>query len=300
MEDMYILVTGGKGLGKSCLIQTTLHRKFGVIFTSTQSGQSKEDIVKKVQVEITNIRNNLWDLTSNTKRVLFFYKLIFRSSPIVVISVPERSGGRDYADVTSATRELTDKFGLRVIIDGSPNSIPPDLKATGREIVMDIDRMSRDIVEKIPEFEDLISFLKKHHLDDGVWEVFGGNPLHYMQLKGIKAEFSDSQTDSIVNEIKDYALRHLMKALDEQIVKSSPNTKAILNLFREKKATKIPKMELEAVGLQLDYPNKVFREVYEKDGIFVTFSSPAIRLIVSNGITDDIGVNKLWIRLFAK
>jgi hypothetical protein len=30
----YILVTGGKGFGKSCLIQAALHRKFGVIFTS--------------------------------------------------------------------------------------------------------------------------------------------------------------------------------------------------------------------------------------------------------------------------
>jgi hypothetical protein len=33
----YILVTGGKGFGKSCLIQTALHRKFGVIFTSASS-----------------------------------------------------------------------------------------------------------------------------------------------------------------------------------------------------------------------------------------------------------------------
>jgi len=36
-DGRYILVTGGKGLGKSCLIQTTLHRKFGVIFTSASS-----------------------------------------------------------------------------------------------------------------------------------------------------------------------------------------------------------------------------------------------------------------------
>jgi hypothetical protein len=30
----YVVVTGGKGFGKSCLIQTALHRKFGVIFTT--------------------------------------------------------------------------------------------------------------------------------------------------------------------------------------------------------------------------------------------------------------------------
>jgi predicted AAA+ superfamily ATPase len=30
----YVLVSGGKGFGKSCLIQTALHRKLGVIYTT--------------------------------------------------------------------------------------------------------------------------------------------------------------------------------------------------------------------------------------------------------------------------
>jgi predicted Zn-dependent protease with MMP-like domain len=217
----------------------------------------------------------------------------------VVISVPERSIGENYASVTSATRELADKFGLRVIIDGSPNSIPPDLKATGREIVIDIERMSRDVLENISEFKDLISFLKKHHLDDGVWEVFGGTPSHYIQLMGIKAEFSDTQMDTIVDEIKGYALYHLGKALNNHIVESSPNTKAIVKVFREKKTTKIPKADLEAQGLLLDYPNKVFREVY-RNRFYIIPSTPAISLIISNSITNDDEVEKLWKALFAK
>jgi hypothetical protein len=58
----------------------------------------------------------MWDLTANTERVLFFYKLLFRSSPIVVISVPERASGEAYAGVTAATRELTDKFGCALAV----------------------------------------------------------------------------------------------------------------------------------------------------------------------------------------
>jgi hypothetical protein len=158
--------------------------------SQTQSGKAKEDIVKTVQVEITNILNNLWNRTANTKRVQFFYKLIFRSSPIVAISVPERTGGRDYADVTAAMRELADTYGLRVIIDRSPNSIPPDLKDTNKQDVVNIEPMKRDDLEKIPEFGDLISFLKKRHLDDGAWEVLGGTPIHYIQLARKKAEFA--------------------------------------------------------------------------------------------------------------
>lgn len=164
-----------------------------------------EDIVKSVLVEITNVRHDLWNLKANTKRVLFFYKLIFRSSPIVVISVPERTGRRDYADVTAATRELTDTYDLRVIIDGTPNSIPPDLKDINRQDVVNIGPMNRDDLEKIPEFEYLMSFLKKHHLDNGVWEVFGGSPIHYIRLAEIIAEFASFQGDVVVNKIKDYA-----------------------------------------------------------------------------------------------
>jgi hypothetical protein len=36
-RGQYILVTGGKGFGKSCLIETILHRKFGVIYATASS-----------------------------------------------------------------------------------------------------------------------------------------------------------------------------------------------------------------------------------------------------------------------
>jgi hypothetical protein len=36
-RGQYVLVTGGKGFGKSCLIETALHRKLGVIFTTARS-----------------------------------------------------------------------------------------------------------------------------------------------------------------------------------------------------------------------------------------------------------------------
>jgi predicted Zn-dependent protease with MMP-like domain len=218
----------------------------------------------------------------------------------VVISVPERTAEEKYAAVTAASRELADIYGLRVIIDGSPNSIPPNLKTTNREVVIDIERMSRDVIEKIPEFEDLISFLQKHHLDDGVWEMFGGTPSHYIQLRRIKAQFSDSQTDSIIEAIKGYAHSHLLTALNDHIGKSSPNTKAIIRVLREKKTTKIPFMILEAQGLLLDYPNKVFREVNLGDDIYVIPSTPAVSLIISNSITNGVEVEKLWTSLFSK
>ena len=46
---------------------------------------------------------------------------MFKRSPIIVIRVPERQIDEKYAQVTSAVRALADDFGLRVIVDGSPN-----------------------------------------------------------------------------------------------------------------------------------------------------------------------------------
>ena len=56
----------------------------------------------------------------------------------MVISVPERLSGQPYAQVTAAVRELADDYGLRVVVDGSTNAIPPGLFATKRETVIDV------------------------------------------------------------------------------------------------------------------------------------------------------------------
>jgi hypothetical protein len=64
--------------------------------------------------------------------------------------------------------------------------------------------------------------------------------------------------------------------------------------------TKVPMTALEAQALLLDYPNKVFRKVKEKDGVFVVPSTPALSLIINNNITNDIEIKSLWIKLFSK
>ena len=60
----------------------------------------------------------------------------------------------------------------------------------------------------------------------------------------------------------------------------------------------IPKMELEAEGLLLDYPNKVFREVVTIEGSYIVPSSPAVSLIISENIQSDEGVRELRDKLF--
>ena len=52
------------------------------------------------------------------------------------------------------------------------------------------------------------------------------------------------------------------------------------------------------MGLLLDYPNKVFREVKNIEGWYIEPSSPAISLIIAENIQSDEGVRELRDKLF--
>ena len=219
----------------------------------------------------------------------------------MVIRVPERQTGLNYADVTSAVRDLADLYGLRVVVDGSPNSIPPELLATKRETVIAVEPMSKEQIESISEFKGLIDFLKSHNLDEPVWKVLGGSPIDYFSLKELVVNMlslPDTASDEVVNEVKNLIQSVLFKALTTNVAKSSSNTKQIIKIFRERKVNRIPKMELEGMGFLLDYPNKVFREVKTMEGWYIEPSSPAVSLIISENIQNDIGVRELRDKLF--
>ena len=208
---------------------------------------------------------NLYDLPKNAHRVLWWYSIFFFKlpPPIVVISVPERQSGHQYADVTSAVRSLVDDYRLSVLVDGSPNSIPPELLATNRETVITLEAMSREMLESIPEFQDFIHFLKSNGLDDGVWNVLGGNPAKYMDLEQFKSRVtilskSDTATDVIIEKVKARIQSLLTRTLNDIVLNSSFNTANIIKIFREKKVSRLPKSELESRGYLVDYPNKVF------------------------------------------
>ena len=223
-------------------------------------------------------------------------------SPIVVIRVPERQTGQNYADLTSAVRDLTDLYGLRVVVDGSPNSIPPELLATKRATVIAVEPMSKEQIESISEFKGLIDFLKSHNLDEPVWKVLGGSPIDYLKLEEAiidnKLSLSDTASDVVVNQVKNHLQSILSDTFNKNVLNSSSNTKQIIKIFRERKVIKIPKAELEAMGFLLDYPNKVFREIQAVDDSYIVPSSPAVSLIISENVQNGVGVRHLRDKLF--
>jgi hypothetical protein len=220
----------------------------------------------------------------------------------VVIGVPERESGEPYAQVTAAVRDLADSYGLRVVVDGSPNSLPPTLLSTKRETVIAVEPMSKEQIESIPEFKDLIDFLKSHNLDEPAWKVLGGSPADYLKLEESiidnNLSLSDTASDKVVNQVKVYLHSVLTKALTNHIGNCSANTQAIIDHFRKMKAIKIPKMELKAKGFVLDYPNKVFRQVDTVEDSYIVPSSPAVSLIITENIQNAEGVRELRDKLF--
>ena len=272
-------------------------------FLQTKSGADKDLIVDQALRALTGIHFDFFKPVGSARRLLFFYSFLFKRPPIVVIRVPERQIGQPYAQVTAAVRDLADDYGLTVVVDGLPNSIPPELIATKRETVIAVEPMSKEQIESIPEFKDLIGFLKSRNLDEPVWKVLGGSPADYLKLETAiidkELSFYDTASDEVVNRVKKHILAVLSDSLTTNVANCSLNTEQIIKIFRERKVSKILKMELKAKGFLLDYPNKVFREVTTSDRwCFVEPSSPAVSLIISENVQDNYGVDKLRDKLF--
>jgi hypothetical protein len=54
--------------------------------------------------------------------------------------------GQEYASLTGAVRTLVDDYKLRVIVDGSPNSLDESLLNTDRAHVIEIKPMTKDMI----------------------------------------------------------------------------------------------------------------------------------------------------------
>ncbi|KAI3636049.1 hypothetical protein MIR68_005930 [Amoeboaphelidium protococcarum] len=92
-EERYLVVTGEKGVGKSCLLRTATSKMPGNQRVSTQL-----DFFRPM---------------GSAKRVIFWHRLFtFGSPPIVVINATEREPGDRYAGLTGAVPTLADEFKL--------------------------------------------------------------------------------------------------------------------------------------------------------------------------------------------
>jgi hypothetical protein len=218
----------------------------------------------------------------NARRVLRWFDMFGREKPVVVVQVPERLANEPYASVPGAVRHLVEVYGVNVIVDGCPNSVPPELLRTNRECVINVEPMSREQLEAIPESREFVEFLKNHKLDDAVWKVVGGRPAKFLQIELAFSCASEKSSEKV--EAVKSAISRVLVTGKHTIFKSSANTKEIVKLWMAKKWEKVSVAELNKSGFQLDIPNKVFREVTEGKVKFIVPADPATGLILSSGL----------------
>ena len=135
------------------------------------------DVVSICQNEIISGAGlKVVDQSANVNRVLFWYHLFFRGQfPIVVMTTSERALGREPAELTGAVRRLS-RLGINVVVDATPNSLPPNLLTTTRQHVIYVEELSRDGIRSLPQLHQLFAVLDEERLLDVVLDLLGGIP----------------------------------------------------------------------------------------------------------------------------
>jgi hypothetical protein len=239
------------------------------------------------------------DLPANARRVLFFYTFLFKVPPILVIRISGRQASQRNPQLVAAVRSLVDDFGLRVVVDGCSNSVPPELLAISRDTAITLDELSpllTDSIRELKDFFELLSYHRFHMLHYQIWWILGGSLARYFELQETLAEINDESAEVIIQKLDNYVRSALFDALRE-CDNSSANTKKLIRMFTMSGAIRISVKELASVGYSLDYPNKVFREVKIGSSWFIQPATSTISVIISENIDDGDGVDELTERL---
>ena len=290
----YVVVTGEKGVGKTCLLNSVTSKTAGVIKLEAQPRHSEDTIIKNTLQQLTKLPFDFIPPFESAKRVIFWYRLFtFGRSPIVVINATERKVGQDYAGLTGAVRTLVDRYKLRVIVDSSPNSLDETLLRTKRQIVFEIQPMTKEMIWQIGQLQDLFQNVKDAGLEETVFAVLGGNPADYEELWNKSKIGLQAGGDA-----REVIGSHLCGAISSAInlvrnAKSeSIHMKEIIKLFDAGKMFILCDTLVEK-NLKRLTPDKVFREV-KQSGVFVLIpASNAIGIVLRHNLTEEPSLTEL-------
>lgn len=260
-KDMYFVVSGPKGVGKSCIVNTAMQRTFGAVKLAVAPGQGVNDIVSDALKAITGVPITWLNQSNGARRVVFWHRFVFRIPPTIVLAAIERKADQKFADLESAARILTHAYGVRVVIDASVNSLPENAgKATKREVVLDAGPMSRDTIEQLPKLKSLHAALAATQLADIVWACVGGVPADYLGLDFMweSRHRSVAELGPTVEEFTDDLLRKAAHNIRSQVI-ANKRLQGLYDVFGTAGVTEVPESILLDMNLQRPSPDKVLR-----------------------------------------
>ena len=254
-KDQYIVVSGEKGVGKTCAVKTSLLGSFDVVYVSVPPATPHNEILSKVYNAITR-GSSMLDNSASAERVLLCHQTIFGEPMTVVLQACERKPKQDFADLDGVARTLTQQHTIRVIIDASDNSMPS--KPTLREKCIVVGPMERDNMMKVPQLASLHDNLNAAKLTDVVWACLGGNPAIYLGLSRDCKDVPLKDLELVVTKFLHNVINKAIAKKRENVIENKP-FKKLYELFREQ--TEIPSSMLETMELKRPSPDKVLREV---------------------------------------
>ena len=297
-KDQYVVVSGPKGIGKTCLVDTALQRTAGVVSVRVAAGTSEKEIMAGAFKAITRSSISFLDHSASARRVLWWHHFLFRQPATVVLRAAERKPTQQFADLDSSARALTHDFGARVLIDASNNSLPDAATATKREKMLEMEPMPRKLLEELPKLKPLHEALMAAGLADVVWMCVGGNPADY---RGLLGAWQDQECKGLDNVVALFVQNLVGKAMDNvsSAVASSERLQALCDTFRE--SSEVPSASLKEMKLVRPSPDKVLRVVKMRisagsrgGGRRVLIpADAATALVLRYGITDSPSLKEL-------
>jgi len=216
----------------------------------------------------------------------------FKRSPIVVISAAERRVGQEYAGLAAAVRTLVDDFKLRVVVDGSPNSLDESLLRTTRQRVFDIKPMTKEMVWQIGQLQDLFRYAKEAGLEDTVFAVLGGIPSRYEELwDNSKIDLQAGRDGrEVIGSHLCAAVFAAIKLVNDSSVKN--NMEKIMKLL-DNNTNSIRSRLLTQNKLERPTPDKVFREVKQNRISVLIPASNAIGIVLRHNLSEEPSLDEL-------
>jgi hypothetical protein len=214
------------------------------------------------------------------RRVIFYYGWMFWSRPILVLNAKERELNEPYAKISDAARTLAYDYKLRVIVDGSDNTLPDSLFATKRGKLISVDEMTKEVLEDIPELQCFIEKLRNEKLDEIVYHIVGGVPADYNLLidetRGLDGEDFQCAVDVFLKTLQGKAI-----VLRGEAKLSHPGIGEIYKLFL--KTNSLPRSDELVQSIKRPSPDKTLRSVFIGGDPHLIPSTKAMAYILNNG-----------------
>lgn len=91
-----------------------------------------DKIIEKTLGTVANVASTFTSAEFSGQRVIYWYQLMFRHCPTVILNIEERSLNDPCAKIAAAARMLSYSHRLRVLVEGSGNTLPDELFVTMR------------------------------------------------------------------------------------------------------------------------------------------------------------------------